>query len=995
MQCERNHFFHSNHEGIELAAPLQTVVIIRPPGGKTCDVWRAHILRLLPAMVFLLVLAGAVFSALAYPFRLPEGALAALDAWSARAGVWGSIYSGQLRAQLAFTHSRLIYKECVAAGFLLAAILALAALRSMEQAGTACAAAALRRLTPGPSVWIALLLAYTGASALIVSPTFFTSLWAFLIFALVVVSIPMLAQLPLSRDMAGKFMAVVCVCGAVITAVAILQHVGLAGKFFMPTWDDPRNRLGSLIGHNTAAASWLLFPLCFSLYYLMCGQSRMSRVAGGILSCAAAFVIVASQSRAVWIIALALVPSCLYALSRASGQILRLRFWLAGLAIVALIIASQSVAPRRNPLARHEVPLAQRVLRGYSPRQLLHETRLRIFVCSMPLIAQRPMLGHGFGSFQYVYPPAQGEYFRSHPGTPLALTAKRTDLAHNDYLQMLVETGLTGCALAAVPLLMLLRRGWKNFRAMPAGRGRATMIAMFVPMAGVAVHALFDFPFHVMPTALMAAMCLSFWASLREEQNPPLTAVQADIPSHDNARPLVRTLLMGGSVLAISLAVTTFAFQLVLRQFMGDIYVSDAGQHINLARNLTENDPSGAYASLVRARNLLRRSTRVNIFNGQAYEGLASAQMLLGQLDYNHWQKALAQGDTTSAAYWRKGAVSNYEAAIYWAQLQLRMRELRTHSTYYMIGASNHMLWRINPADMKALTKAGDALQAAADLNPGGAEALFELAGVLEEFTPPDMEGAARARATIFRHDPDFGYVRVLAGVWDAADRGDFGEATQLLARHESEQPDAWAVRTAKADLLQRAALWPPAEMDGIKPASDPAPWFEQRMAQGERLLEDIERAHGDEPRVKSMRMLYDTARGRYDRALETADRLAATGDGVGPDFQVFRWMLAQKTGRNHDAAPISDTEFLRRMQIGRLLYFNERLAGARQISSLANAAGVGVYEGMRAAAYLLASGLAVEAAPIAAALHQSHPADPAIGQLWKQTAGAPAETGN
>ncbi|MCX8038716.1 MAG: hypothetical protein N3D11_17015, partial [Candidatus Sumerlaeia bacterium] len=52
--------------------------------------------------------------------------------------------------------------------------------------------------------------------------------------------------------------------------------------------------------------------------------------------------------------------------------------------------------------------------------------RLRIAVCSAPLLAKRPLHGYGLGSFQYVFPPAQADYFAAHPHTLLAPTPQRT-----------------------------------------------------------------------------------------------------------------------------------------------------------------------------------------------------------------------------------------------------------------------------------------------------------------------------------------------------------------------------------------------------------------------------------------------------------------------------------------------------------------------------------------------------------------------------------------
>lgn len=79
--------------------------------------------------------------------------------------------------------------------------------------------------------------------------------------------------------------------------------------------------------------------------------------------------------------------------------------------------------------------------------QRANELRDDVARQALPLIGERPLTGHGAGSFEAVFPRQAGEDIRLH-----------FDHAHNDYLQFAVEYGLLGTLpLAAFVLLALWR----------------------------------------------------------------------------------------------------------------------------------------------------------------------------------------------------------------------------------------------------------------------------------------------------------------------------------------------------------------------------------------------------------------------------------------------------------------------------------------------------------------------------------------------------------
>jgi O-antigen ligase len=117
-------------------------------------------------------------------------------------------------------------------------------------------------------------------------------------------------------------------------------------------------------------------------------------------------------------------------------------------------------------------------------------------------------LGSGLGSYAWVFPrfqsPEVGYYL--------------LDLAHNDYLQILMETGVLGLAAMMLALALMGRRVLQLFRA---ARGTSSWssadrlaVACGLGLLATLLHAWVDYPFRIPANAMLAAFLLGVF--LRE-----------------------------------------------------------------------------------------------------------------------------------------------------------------------------------------------------------------------------------------------------------------------------------------------------------------------------------------------------------------------------------------------------------------------------------------------------------------------------------------------
>lgn len=134
-------------------------------------------------------------------------------------------------------------------------------------------------------------------------------------------------------------------------------------------------------------------------------------------------------------------------------------------------------------------------------------TRLEYWRASWRMFLDHPVAGVGLGAFPAVYP----QYGRS--------TAKyeRLEQAHNDYLQLLTDTGLIGAAIALwflAEVLRLARRQFKRIRG-ARSRSRALIAGGYTGVIGLLIHSVTDFNLQIASNALLFLFVLALATSIR------------------------------------------------------------------------------------------------------------------------------------------------------------------------------------------------------------------------------------------------------------------------------------------------------------------------------------------------------------------------------------------------------------------------------------------------------------------------------------------------
>jgi O-antigen ligase len=118
--------------------------------------------------------------------------------------------------------------------------------------------------------------------------------------------------------------------------------------------------------------------------------------------------------------------------------------------------------------------------------------RLDVLRDSLKMFAHKPILGWGLGTFDTVYPAFRSFY-----------TTAFVNTAHDDYLQLLIETGIVGFACALWFIAVLYRSGFRDFRHWNQNWRGALQLSALIACTGLLVHSALDFNLQVPANAAL------------------------------------------------------------------------------------------------------------------------------------------------------------------------------------------------------------------------------------------------------------------------------------------------------------------------------------------------------------------------------------------------------------------------------------------------------------------------------------------------------------
>jgi len=301
-----------------------------------------------------------------------------------------------------------------------------------------------------------------------------------------------------------RFLSAIVVFGTIVAVEAIVQDLSAPGLIY---WRIPVPESGTIFGPfashglyagfmelvaGVAIMKWLTLPTTDSrwLLWAFCAVTTSSSI-------------VLSRSRAGMLALTCQLVFAAFLLARRSGKNAKPLIAMLAILIVGFSawIGSSAVLHRATSF----FDVLNKDVNGQ---------RLTIAADGLRMFKDKPLLGWGLDVFPYAYPR-----YRSFA------TDTFINEAHNDYVQVLVETGIFGAAAVALFIVLLYRAGMKRLYSRRRDSLNWVVAGALVGCTGMFVHNIFDFNFHVTVDAalfyvLAAIVAMPGRSSLRANKSP-------------------------------------------------------------------------------------------------------------------------------------------------------------------------------------------------------------------------------------------------------------------------------------------------------------------------------------------------------------------------------------------------------------------------------------------------------------------------------------------
>jgi O-antigen ligase len=274
--------------------------------------------------------------------------------------------------------------------------------------------------------------------------------------------------------------------GAIVAVFAIVQGLTLNDKLYWtitPRWGGWI--YGPYVNHNHYAGLMEMLtpiPLAVALSHHLSSSKRI--LAAGAAGLMASSILL-SGSRGGWIALL--VELLVLALVLANIRRRALGLVLGGAAAALLLFACLAGPEQYEHLSN---------FKSQSP-ELSQKVRVDLARDALVMFKQRPIMGWGLGTFSIVDPQVRTFH-----------TNLFVDHTHNDYLQILAETGVLGFCMFLWLLEIALRRAIRKIRYDRLHFNGLIGLATLLAVVGIIVHSLVDFNLRIPANAsLFFAVC--------------------------------------------------------------------------------------------------------------------------------------------------------------------------------------------------------------------------------------------------------------------------------------------------------------------------------------------------------------------------------------------------------------------------------------------------------------------------------------------------------
>ncbi len=182
------------------------------------------------------------------------------------------------------------------------------------------------------------------------------------------------------------------------------------------------------------------------------------------------------------------------------------------LAVFAIITAIFST---ENPINTSHLSAIKRAASAAAGQENSVRQRFMIWQISLLMTKDHPIIGQGIGTYKYHYLDYQGKFFEDPANQEELKRAVWAREAHNEYMQILAETGILGFIFWMWLLFTFFRGRYRTLKQEENNAHLLTRLGLTMGALVILVHAIVSFPLHIVPNGILLFLLMGL-AAFRE-----------------------------------------------------------------------------------------------------------------------------------------------------------------------------------------------------------------------------------------------------------------------------------------------------------------------------------------------------------------------------------------------------------------------------------------------------------------------------------------------
>jgi len=181
--------------------------------------------------------------------------------------------------------------------------------------------------------------------------------------------------------------------------------------------------------------------------------------------------------------------------------------------LIAIFVVITGIFSTENPINVSHLTVAQRAASAAAGKETSVRQRIMIWRIGLLMFKDHPIIGQGIGTFKYHYLNYQGKFFENPANKNLINLAVWAREAHNEYVQILAETGILGFLCWMWLLFTFFRGRYISFKEEREKEDYLLPhLGLTMGALVILVHATVSFPLHIIPNGILLFLLMGLAA---------------------------------------------------------------------------------------------------------------------------------------------------------------------------------------------------------------------------------------------------------------------------------------------------------------------------------------------------------------------------------------------------------------------------------------------------------------------------------------------------